>query len=63
MKPKNAKGPAGQAGKAQSRAKKSLPPRPQDTVRDLAVDQGVADAVKGGIPKQPDSDAGQWRRR
>jgi hypothetical protein len=58
MKSKKADGPAGQAGKERSRAKKSLPRRPQDTVQDLAVRRGVADAVKGGIPKQPDSNGG-----
>jgi hypothetical protein len=55
MKAKGAKGSAGQAGKARSRAKKNLPPRLQDTVGDLTVRRGAADAVKGGIPKQPDS--------
>jgi hypothetical protein len=54
MKSKSAKGSAGQ-GKDRSPAKKKLPRRPQDTVQDLRVRHAAGDAVKGGIPKQPDS--------
>ncbi len=59
MKPESAKGSAGQ-GKDRSPAKKKLPRRPQDTVQDLNVPHAASDAVKGGIPKQPDSR--QWAR-
>ena len=55
MKRKDAKVPAGKAGKERSRAKKSLPLHPQETVQDLSVSHRAADLVKGGIPKQPDS--------
>jgi hypothetical protein len=51
MKQKNSKG----SGKERSTAKKKLPRRPQDTVQDLTVRRGAADAVKGGVPKQPDN--------